>query len=44
MDASPTSEQTIRLLLDIGHYPQSQRPDITTGAIQRFLESVPSRA
>jgi pimeloyl-ACP methyl ester carboxylesterase len=27
-----------------GHYPQSQRPDITTGAIERFLESVPSRA
>jgi pimeloyl-ACP methyl ester carboxylesterase len=26
------------------HYPQSQRPGITTGAIQRFLESVPSRA
>jgi pimeloyl-ACP methyl ester carboxylesterase len=29
---------------EAGHYPQSQRPDITTGAIQRFLESVPSRA
>jgi len=28
---------------EAGHYPQSQRPDITTGAIQRFLESVPSR-
>ena len=27
-----------------GHYPQSQQPGITTGAIQRFLESVPSRA
>jgi hypothetical protein len=23
-----------------GHYPQSQRPDITTGAVLRFLESV----
>jgi len=29
---------------EAGHYPQSQRPEITTGAIQRFLESVPSRA
>jgi pimeloyl-ACP methyl ester carboxylesterase len=29
---------------DAGHYPQSQRPDITTGAIQGFLEAVPSRA
>ena len=29
---------------EAGHYPQSQRPGITTGAIQRFLESVPSRA
>jgi pimeloyl-ACP methyl ester carboxylesterase len=24
---------------EAGHYPQSQRPDITTGAILRFLES-----
>ena len=23
-----------------GHYPQSQRPDITTGAVLSFLESV----
>ena len=29
---------------EAGHYPQSQRPDITTAAIQRFLESVTSRA
>ena len=27
-----------------GHYPQSQRPDITTGAALRFLESVTGRA
>ena len=27
-----------------GHYPQSQRPDITTGAALRFLESVQGRA
>ena len=29
---------------EAGHYPQSQRPDITTGAVLRFLESVPGRA
>ena len=29
---------------DAGHYPQSQRPDITTGAVLRFLESVQGRA
>jgi pimeloyl-ACP methyl ester carboxylesterase len=29
---------------EAGHYPQSQRPDITTGAILCFLESVPHRA
>ena len=29
---------------EAGHYPQSQRPGITAGAIQRFLEPVPSRA
>jgi pimeloyl-ACP methyl ester carboxylesterase len=29
---------------EAGHYPQSQQPDITTGAILRFLKSVPSRA
>ena len=29
---------------EAGHYPQSQRPDITTGAVLRFLESVKGRA
>jgi pimeloyl-ACP methyl ester carboxylesterase len=29
---------------EAGHYPQSQRPDITTGAVLRFLESVSGRA
>jgi pimeloyl-ACP methyl ester carboxylesterase len=29
---------------EAGHYPQSQRPDITTGAVLRFLESVQGRA
>jgi hypothetical protein len=24
---------------EAGHYPQSQRPDLTTGAVLRFLES-----
>ena len=28
---------------EAGHYPQSQRPDITTGAVLRFLESVTGR-
>ena len=28
---------------EAGHYPQSQRPDITTGAVLRFLESVKGR-
>ena len=28
---------------EAGHYPQSQRPDITTAAILRFLESVQGR-
>ena len=32
------------LVPDAGHYPQSQRPDITTGAVLRFLESVKGRA
>ncbi len=27
---------------EAGHYPQSQRPDITTGAVLRFLATVPS--
>jgi hypothetical protein len=29
---------------EAGHYSQSQRPDITTGAVLRFLESVEGRA
>jgi pimeloyl-ACP methyl ester carboxylesterase len=29
---------------EAGHCPQSQRPDITTGAVLRFLESVTGRA
>ncbi len=29
---------------DAGHYPQSQRPDITTAAVLSFLESVNGRA
>jgi pimeloyl-ACP methyl ester carboxylesterase len=29
---------------DAGHYPQSQRPGITAGAVLRFLESVKGRA
>jgi pimeloyl-ACP methyl ester carboxylesterase len=29
---------------EAGHYPQSQRPDITTGPILRFLESVTGHA
>jgi pimeloyl-ACP methyl ester carboxylesterase len=29
---------------EAGHYPQSQRPDITTDAILRFLESVDRHA
>ncbi len=29
---------------EAGHYPQSRRPGITTGAVLRFLESVTGRA
>jgi hypothetical protein len=29
---------------EAGHYPQSQRPDITAGAVLCFLESVQGRA
>ena len=29
---------------EAGHYPQSQRPGITAGAVLRFLESVQGRA
>ena len=29
---------------EAGHYPQSQRPDITNEAILRFVDKVNSRA
>ena len=32
------------MVSEAGHYPQSQRPDITTGAVLRFLESGTGRA
>jgi pimeloyl-ACP methyl ester carboxylesterase len=32
------------MVSEAGHYPQSQRPGITTGAVLRFLESVKGRA
>ena len=32
------------MVSEAGHYPQSQRPGITTGAVLRFLESVTGRA
>jgi pimeloyl-ACP methyl ester carboxylesterase len=32
------------MVSDAGHYPQSQRPDITTDAILRFLDRVADRA
>jgi hypothetical protein len=28
---------------EAGHYPQSQRPDLTTGAVLRFLATAQSR-
>jgi hypothetical protein len=31
-------------LRDAGHYPQSQRPDLTAGAVLRFLATVHSHA
>jgi pimeloyl-ACP methyl ester carboxylesterase len=34
----------VDMVPEAGHYPQSQRPDITTGAVLRFLESVTDRA
>ena len=34
----------IVMVPEAGHYPQSQRPGITTGAVLRFLESVKGRA
>jgi pimeloyl-ACP methyl ester carboxylesterase len=32
------------MVADSGHYPQSQRPDVVNGAIERFLEKVGHRA
>lgn len=32
------------MIADAGHYPQSQRADVTTPAVVRFVESVHSRA
>ena len=32
------------MVSEAGHYPQSRRPGITTGAVLRFLESVQGRA
>ena len=32
------------MLPGAGHYPQSQRPDVTADAVLRFLESVKGRA
>ena len=36
----PAVGETSYLRCPERHYPQSQRPDITTGAVLRFLESV----
>jgi hypothetical protein len=39
-----TAGDVIALIGELGgHYPQSQRPDITTGAVLRFLEPVTGR-
>jgi pimeloyl-ACP methyl ester carboxylesterase len=39
--------QTVRaqvvMVPEAGHYPQSQRPDITTDAVLRFLATVHTR-
>jgi pimeloyl-ACP methyl ester carboxylesterase len=35
-----TLNAQVVMVPEAGHYPQSQRPDITTSAIVRFLESV----
>jgi pimeloyl-ACP methyl ester carboxylesterase len=39
-----TLHARVVMVPDSGHYPQSQRPDITTAAVLRFLESVNGRA
>jgi pimeloyl-ACP methyl ester carboxylesterase len=41
--AGALSAQVV-MVPEAGHYPQSQRPDITTGAVLRFLGSVKGRA
>jgi hypothetical protein len=32
------------MVSEAGHYPQSQRPDLTAAAVLRFLETVQGRA
>jgi len=39
-----TLNAQVVMVPEAGHYPQSQRPDITTAAILRFLDTVHSRA
>ena len=39
-----TMRAQVVMVPEAGHYPQSQRPDITTGAVLRFLATVHSRA
>jgi pimeloyl-ACP methyl ester carboxylesterase len=39
--ARATRAQVV-MVPEAGHYPQSQRPDLTTDAILRFLATVPS--
>ena len=41
--AQATRAQVV-MVPEAGHYPQSQRPDITTDAVLRFLATVHSRA
>ena len=39
-----TMHAQVVMVPEAGHYPQSQRPDITTAAVLRFLATVHSRA
>jgi pimeloyl-ACP methyl ester carboxylesterase len=41
---APALRGQVVMVPGAGHYPQSQRPGITTGAVLRFLESVKGRA
>jgi pimeloyl-ACP methyl ester carboxylesterase len=41
--AQATGGQVV-MVPEAGHYPQSQRPDLTTAAVLRFLATVPSPA